>query len=117
MSKTKQQTKLKVTILKKGQRLPGGWLSGDRHNDLKYLLTVLAEQYDPAAQRENRSYSIHTARLIQQRLIEFKREFVPSDTAILFQLNTADTNKLGKGYYSKETLIESKKALIKAATK
>jgi len=116
MSKAKQ-TKLKVTILEKGQKLPGGWLNGDRHNDLKYLVTVLAEQYDNAAIRENRPYSIQTARLIQKRLIEFKREYIPSETAILFQLNTADTNKLGKGYYSKPTLMESKKAIIKAVTK
>ena len=35
MSKSKQTiTELKVTVLSTGQKLPGGWLNGDRHNDL-----------------------------------------------------------------------------------
>ena len=124
MSKSKQTiTELKVTVLSTGQKLPGGWLNGDRHNDLKHLVHTLAELFDPACTRENKVYSKFTAGLIQQRLILSKREYVPSISAILYQLNTADkpmaitrgSKKLG--YYSKSKLIESKKSILKAVVK
>jgi hypothetical protein len=125
MSKAKQ-TKLKVVVLEHGQKLPkgDGWKTGDRHSDLKHLVHLLANHYDPAAERENRPYSIHTARLIQNDLEKRKRAIVPSDRAILFQLNTADNAELAikkgsnkMGYYSQPNMIESKKAIVNAAKK
>ena len=114
---------LRVNVLSTGQKLPGGWLNGDRHNDLKHLVHTLAELFDPACTRENKVYSKFTAGLIQQRLILAKREYVPSISAILYQLNTADKpmaiTKGSKkmGYYSKAKLVESKKSILKAVVK
>ena len=82
-----------------------------------------AELFDPACTREDKVYSKFTAGLIQQRLILSKREYVPSISAILYQLNTADKpmaitrGSKKMGYYSKSKLIESKKSILKAVVK
>jgi len=124
MSKAKQ-TKLKVVVLQKGEKLPSGdaWIIDGRYSDLKHLIHILADGFDPAAEREGRNYSTQTAILIQNKLIERKRAIVPSIGSILYQLNTADkamaiergSNKMG--YYSRPELIESKKAITHSVKK
>ncbi len=108
MSKTKQQTKLKVTILKKGQRVPDNtWYYIDSRGNLRYtdfyhLVNQTATIFDNAAIREGRSFSTYTIEAVRQWLIETGREIVPTNGSLSWYLNTIRLQEIKKTKNGKE---------------
>jgi len=112
MSKVKttktKQTKLKVTILEKGQRVPDNtWYyidnsGNERYTDFYYLVNQTATLYDNAAIREGRKFSRETVELVRQYLIEIGREIVPTAGSLDWYLNTIRLNEIKKSKGSKE---------------
>jgi len=112
MSKVKttktKQTKLKVTILEKGQRVPDNtWYyidnsGNERYTDFYYLVNQTATLYDNAAIREGRKFSRETVELVRQYLIEIGREIVPTAGSLDWYLNTIRFNEIKKSKGSKE---------------
>ena len=122
MSKTKQ-TKLKVTILEKGQRVPDNtWYyidskGNERYTDFYYLVNQTATLYDNAAIREGRTFSTHTIKLVREYLIEIGREIVPTAGSLSWYLNTIRLNEIKKSKGSKEYGYQYSQSHVQARTR
>ena len=119
MSKAKQ-TKLKVTILEKGQRVPDNtWYyidskGNERYTDFYYLVNQTATLYDNAAIREGRNFSPQTIESVRQYLIEVGREIVPTHGSLSWYLNTIRLRELKKEKGSNKPGYQYSKSHIQA---
>jgi hypothetical protein len=120
MSKTKRQTKLKVTILEKGQRVPDNtWYyvdsnGNERYQDFYYLVNQTANLYDNAAIREGRNFSSQTIESVRQYLIAIGREIVPTHGSLSWYLNTIRLKELKKAKGSNNPGYQYSKSHVQA---